>query len=155
MNRTKFLAFIIVALLISNFMLIWHITKRPPHPGPGHGGPRNAIIEKLHFDEEQIKKYDVLIDEHRAVVRENDQKIMHLKNSLYALVDSSVNNAEKDSVMLALAEAQANIEKAHFRHFQDIRRLCRDEQLDEFRELMDEIASLFAPPRPPGRRMEH
>lgn len=51
---------------------------RKPHPN--HEGPKKLIIEKLHFDEQQIKVMNTMVDRHRTEIRKSDDRILKLKN---------------------------------------------------------------------------
>jgi periplasmic protein CpxP/Spy len=106
-----------------------------------HEGPRNKIIEQLQFNDEQIKKYDVLISWHRAEIRKHETQMLELRNTLYSgLVTASVPN---DSIVRVIATLQEQIEKVHYKHFSDIRSICTNEQLPLFNKLLLEIAAMF------------
>ena len=60
MNKKHFYTLTIVGLLLVNLMLIGFITfqkKGRPHPMQ----PKNIIIDKLNFDNDQIASYELLI----------------------------------------------------------------------------------------------
>ena len=127
------------------------LSNKPKHGGPGpNGGPRNIIIKKLDFDDRQIKQYESLIQWHRGEIDKSQEQMVQLKNELYStLVDS--NTATKDSLINEISIIQKNIETIHYKHFQDIKKICKTEQLVAFEKLSKEIAALFAPPHPPKR----
>jgi hypothetical protein len=56
----------------------------------------------------------------------------------------------QDSVIAELGAAQQHVERIHYRHFEEIRMLCRPEQLPLFNELSAELAAIFS--GPPGKR---
>jgi len=160
MERSRLILIIAVGLLLSNLLLVGYIMAGrrhdhhdgpPPHGRPSGHGPRNIIIEKLHFSEAQVEEYDQLISWHRNEIDSTDQQIVELKNRLYhglATPDSS----GKDSLIAAISMAQQHIERVHYKHFEDIGKLCTAEQKPAFEALTREIASLFAPgPRKPPR----
>jgi protein CpxP len=45
---------------------------------------------------------------------------------------------------------QTYIERTHYKHFEDIKQLCKPNQQKDFEKLTQEIANLFG--RPKGRR---
>ena len=66
MNKQKFYIIIIGVLILINLTLMWLFFKQ--NNSSKKGGPRNMIIEALHFDDEQIRKYDLLIKDHRVLM---------------------------------------------------------------------------------------
>lgn len=149
MNKNKFYISVIIGLLLSNLLLVSFFIFMPKHEkriDPDR--PRNIIIERLQFDEQQIREYDELIKEHRIQIREKDRQMIQLKNSLYGLLYSSENiELKTDSLIKELGKTQQQIEQIHFNHFMDIKRLCKPEQLPEFDRLAKDISGIFAPPR--------
>lgn len=159
MQRSRLYILIIVGLLLSNLMLVGYILsarsegqRHGPPPPPGHGGPRNLIIERLHFTEQQVAEYDKLIQWHRSEISRADERVMELKNSLYATLLKADTPTSKDSLITEIARVQQHIEEVHYTHFEDIRNLCTADQKPAFEELSGEIASLFShPPHKHGR----
>ncbi|MBL7883326.1 MAG: hypothetical protein JNL69_04620 [Bacteroidia bacterium] len=152
MNKVKLLAIISVGLLVSNILIVVLLfNKSDKHP-PRHGGPRNIIIEKLHFDETQITEYDQLIQWHRSEIDKNEHQMMALKNQLYSLLKENASSEKKDSLINELSLLQKQIENVHYKHFSDIQKMCKAEQQEAFNSLIEEIAILFSPPHPPGKK---
>ena len=157
MEKTKLLTFGIIVLILLNlgtlgFLLLSGPKEHhPPHgQGPeGRSKPREIIIEKLHFDTNQIKEYDQLIQWHRSHITEIEDKIRDSKNELYLqLNENPINEKAKDSLINTLASYQKQIESVHFKHFQDIKKLCKKEQLEDFTALTSALSRLFSkPPR--------
>ncbi|MFY7847089.1 Spy/CpxP family protein refolding chaperone [Chryseobacterium gambrini] len=149
MTKNRFYIFIIVGLLISNLLLvIFMLTRKPPH----HSGPRNLIIERLHLDEKQIQQYDVLIRQHRMQIREKEHEMMDAKTQYYSLLKNK-DQKNGDSLVQQIGKISMETEKINFKHFQDIRKICRPDQLQDFDHLIDEFESLFAlVPKPPHER---
>lgn len=121
-------------------------------PQQRHEGPRNIIIERLNFSEEQVAKYDELIQWHRGEIRRTDHKIMELKNELYNTLGDNADSNTKASIIVAIGNTQQEIERIHYKHFEDIKDLCTDLQKPTFDALTKEIASLFAPPHKRGKK---
>lgn len=156
MEKTKLLTFGIIALFVLNLGTLGFLFlsgpkgHHPPEHGPeGRSKPREIIIEKLHFDAAQIKEYDKLIQWHRDNVSKLEEKIRDSKNELYLqLNENPVNEKTKDSLITVLADSQKQIESVHFKHFQDIKKLCKKDQIDDFTELTQELSRLFSKPPP-------
>lgn len=160
MNKNKLLIFLIAGLLISNILLVVFMLKGR---GPGHGpppfhrgGPRDLIIERLHFDEAQVQQFEKLIQEHQKNLRTEDEALMTIKNTLYSNLKSEENKTVTDSLINSMVAIQNKIEHVHYSHFQDIKKLCKPEQLEDFNELASELSRLFGPPKgPPPHHKPH
>jgi len=142
MNRTKFYNIIICLLLISNFVLLYFALQKSSR-GFDPDGPKNIIIEKLHFDENQIKSYQKLIDKHRKDIRKNNDQILMLKKELYSNLKTNDSKKELDSIATQIGVIQKQIEEIHFNHFLDIKALCKPEQLSKFDSLSEELTEIF------------
>lgn len=146
MNKVKLLGIILVIMVLTNIGLCFMIYKNMQHRRPE--GPRNEIIEKLQFDDAQVKQYDVLIKKHRSDIRQAQDGIRNLKNNLYGQLKSPASGNNSDSTISQITTLQKNIEYIHLHHFRDIQQLCRQEQLPLFNALTAEIAGLFSPNHP-------
>ncbi len=146
MKRRTFTKISIAFLILSNGVFIFLLLGRPHHPN--HGRSREEIISRLQFTDLQIQKFEVLIKEHRSEISINEKQIRKAKNNYF----SGLKNDEKeiDSVSLTtILASQEKIERAHFTHFKKVRKLCSKEQLSAFKKLMNDIARIFSPQRPP------
>ena len=151
MEKTKVLTFGIVALFLLNLGTLGFLLlsgpkgHRPPNGPEGRPKPREIIIEKLHFDAAQIQQYDKLITWHRSQINDLEDRIRDAKNELYLqLNEEVVTNKTTDSLINVLAMSQKQIETVHFKHFQDIKKMCKKEQLNDFSELTEELSKLFS-----------
>lgn len=163
MNRTKLLTIAVIGLLLINLgtlgVMMMHKPPRPPHgempPPPtdgNEGGPRQIIIDRLHFDGNQQKQYEVFISEHRKKTDDLHNASKELHNQLYIMLKSeSIDKTKSDSLIEEIAGNQKAIENLNFNHFQEIKSICKPEQLEDFNELAGELAMLFGPKGPPPR----
>ena len=153
MNKIKLLVISVIVLVVLNLFLVSNLffKTKPPFPLKGRKLPREIIIEKLNFDENQIVDYVELIKEHRREIRTNDREIRQLKKKLYSLLQSD-NFELKDSLITKINIIQEDIEYIHFDHFMDIKNICNDNQLEEFNKLSVELSKLFSPHKPPRRK---
>ncbi len=154
MNKNKLLIFLIAGLLISNILLVVFMIKGrgPGHhgpPPPHHGGPRDLIIERLHFDEAQVQQFEKLIQEHQKNLRTEDEALQNIKTTLYSNLKSEENKVVTDSLINSMVVIQNKIEHIHYSHFEDIKKLCKPEQLEDFNEFASELSRLFGPPKGP------
>ena len=150
MNKVKFLYIIIVLLVATNVSVLLNIYfHKPPHPH-NENGPKKIIVEKLGFDKTQSEAYDVIIKQHQVKIKSIENKIRKNKDALFALLKED-DLSTKDSVVSNLGSLQMEIESAHYTHFEAIKKICKDDQLERFDELTKELGSLFAPPKPPNK----
>jgi periplasmic protein CpxP/Spy len=142
MNKVKLLSVFCVGLLITNIGLVWFLLSHKPGRQKG-GGPKKMVIEKLDFDENQVKAYTKLIDWHKSEVIASEQKITELKNKLYSTLATENELNIKDSLIIEIGTLQMALEKIHYKHFQDIKQLCKPEQKKAFEAFSIEITHLF------------
>lgn len=148
MNKKTFIILLISLLVLSNFIMAWFLIKPKPHRfGPDQ--PKNIIIKKLRFNDNQVEKYELLIDEHRKEIRKRDEKIMNLKNKLYLGLNNNTDSSSVNVLMDSITSIQKEIELIHYRHFQDIKSLCEGDQLNDFSKLSQELSKIFSPQKPP------
>lgn len=153
MDKVKLLTFSVVALLILNFGVLGFLvfSKGKNHRLEKHETPREIIIDTLKFDENQVDKYDELIQKNRKNIDEIDDSISNTKNKLYQLLNSqTINKVEKDSLISKINFFQKQIEATNFNHFIDIKNLCNKDQIDKFEDLTKELSKIFS--RKPKRR---
>jgi protein CpxP len=151
MIKKKFQTFLIVGLILSNLLLIGFVAFRKAGHMPNEG-PKELIIERLHFNSDQIHHYEALIKDHRTKIRSLDRQLLTVKTKLYhELVPSKISADNKEELFRSLAQLQEKIERVHFDHFTAIRELCTDEQMGDYNLLINDIAQLFSP-HPPRRK---
>lgn len=149
MDKIKILTYAVIALLVLNLATIGFVVSKPRDRHRPE--PREIIIEKLHFDETQQKEYEQLIYWHRGQIRQLDEKIRETKKELYAqLIKNEIETKTKDSLITSITVYQKQIEATHFRHFQDIKKLCRKDQMQNYTDLTSDLSKLFSP-KPPKR----
>ncbi|MEJ6584225.1 MAG: hypothetical protein QNL61_01425 [Crocinitomicaceae bacterium] len=148
MNKVKFLYIIIVLLVATNVsVLLGMYLHRPPHPH-NEGGPKKFIVEKLGFDEAQTNAYDLIIKQHRSSIQSIENNIRRNKDALFTLLKED-DITTKDSIINNLGALQMGVEAAHYAHFEAVKKICNDEQLERFDELTNELGRLFSPPKKP------
>ena len=157
MEKTKLLTITVIGLLLLNIGTLGFLFFNGPNEHrPPHGGrpePKAIIKEKLHFDDKQQKEYAELIKWHRGEIKKLDSNIRQTKNELYSqLNQTEVNLKTKDSLITLLNSYQNQVEETHFKHFEDIKKLCHQDQLEDFNELTEDLSRIFAPNKPPRPR---
>lgn len=148
LSRIKFwqIAALLLLLLNIGMVALMRFSKPPRH----REGPKKQIIEQLNLDAEQVNAYEQLISQHRAAVTSKQREIHQLKENLYGqLMVTPAPPA--DSLAISIGKLQTELEHIHYRHFQEIKNLCRSEQLPAFNRLAGDLARYFAPPPLPGK----
>ena len=140
MNKFKFLKLIIIGLLLSNGILLFMLFKEHIR----RDGPKTIIIEKLHFDKEQIKNYETYIQKHRKAINNNEAILNKLRGSLFEQLKYQQDTTKIDSLISKIAMQQNLAEKINYYHFLEIKHLCKPSQQKYFDELTTEIANLFS-----------
>ena len=151
MNKTKLLSFAVIALLLLNFGILVFLFLSKDKDGPrGRKMPREIVIEKLHFNDNQIIEYDKKIKIHRETITTLDDSIKVVKNELYQLLNfETVDLVKKDSLYSKLANYQKQVETTHFNHFLEIKAICKKEQLADYKTLTEELSKIFTYGRKP------
>ena len=159
MNKSKLLTAVVIALLTINIMtLTFFIIKKPNDvlELKINKSPKEIVIKKLHFDANQILKYDSLIEIHKNSVRKLDQNIRMYKNNIYATLAKEENNKTIDSLFFKLTNSQLAIEKIHYQHFLDIKQICKKDQMVSYESLTEELSQIFNAKTPPrNQKREH
>jgi periplasmic protein CpxP/Spy len=161
MSKIKLLSVAVIGLLAINIAVVgFLLLRKPPMPPKGmhqaeeKKGPKQIIIDKLHFDKDQVVAYEALIVVHRESVKELKDSISDTKNNLYQSLKTET-FADKDSLINLLSALQTRIETIHYEHFAQIKNLCKPEQMGDFNKLTNELAFYFTtekkatPPPPP------
>jgi protein CpxP len=142
MNNIKKLSIYVIILILVNVGLLLYILFFKHHH---RKKPREIVIEKLHFNNNQIKKYDITIKKHQKNIREIDDSIKMVKNKLYILLNQSkINKEQQDSLIQKITFFQKKTEIIHFNHFLEIKEICHKDQLDEFKDLTTELSKIFS-----------
>ncbi len=164
MEKTKLLTVAVITLLLLNLGTLGFLFLTGPkghHPNPEEGQEgrpkaREIIIEKLHFDANQQKEYDKLIKWHQVEIRTIEDNIRAAKNKLYLQLNKEeVDEKAKVTLIDDMSVYQRQIETTHFKHFEDIKKLCHKEQIEDFNDLTEELGRIFSKgQRPPEPRHE-
>lgn len=157
MSKIKLLTISVIALILINIATLAFFFFKGPRP-MGKKNPKEIVIEKLHFDENQVASYDALINIHSEEVKSLNDAILKTKNNLYSELSKTDNKTVIDSLLMQLATQQGEIEKTHFNHFLAIKKICKPEQIEDYNALTKELSKIFSPKLPPNemnREHEH
>jgi hypothetical protein len=141
---------LVVVLLVLNLIAVsafWFFNGGSKHgngvrDGQG-GGPRNEIIDRLHFDAKQVTQYDSLIVKHRKLIAQKEKEIQGLRTALFVGVAEGISDGRKDTLVNQIGVLHADIQRIHYAHFLDIQRICKPEQQKDFALLTKDLAKMF------------
>ena len=149
---------LVIVLLVLNLIVVsaFWILGGGHKPGNGGrdgqgGGPRNEIIDRLHFDAAQVTEYDSLIVTHRKMVGEKESEIQGLRTALFVGVAEGISQGRKDTLVNQIGVLHADIQQIHFAHFLDIQKICKPEQQGDFALLTKDLAKMFRGRGPKGK----
>jgi protein CpxP len=128
MNKQNFYIIIIGVLILINLTLMWLFFNQ--NNSSKKCGPRDMIIEALHFDDEQIREYDLLIKDHRILMFKVKSELYNFRKS-YFLTDS-------DSALSLLSNSYSNLENINKNHINEIMEICNSSQKEDFRIVIKE-----------------
>ncbi|RZM27423.1 MAG: hypothetical protein EOO88_13270 [Pedobacter sp.] len=152
MTKIRLLTISVAALVLINiFTASWFLMQSPGTRGTrfsvrDNEGPKAIIIHRLNFDSAQVIKYEMLIKVHRSTVKKLNDSISSVKNKLYSSLTGNATNSQ-DTLFSKLAGFQQRIEMTHYKHFIDIRNLCRPSQRSSFNALTKDLADYFTSQR--------
>lgn len=150
-------------LAILNIVLMINMWSKPHgkpmHSSmPMHGGPKERIISELKFTPDQIDLFEDLVDKHRALMRDLNDKGREIRSQYFDLLKQEQPDQKLvDELSLAIANNQKEIEQVTFNHFKDVRKLCSAVQKEKFDGLIGEVLKGMARPphgdEPPHKNM--
>ena len=152
--RQKWLLILVAILLLTNIATLsiyWF--KKPDHEGgPNRDGANREkrmgqfMVDQMKFDATQEAAYWKLRDSMMVVQKPVMDSIRNAKKRFFDLL----NQAETtDSILVArsneIADLQKKLDIATFRHFKNVRAICRPDQLQKFDTVIKEIVNRMTP----------
>ncbi len=149
-KQNRFLGSVIAVLVVLNLATLTRVwTGRPQRPAPrpepaGQGREpdqlQRVLRDELAFDDAQIDEYRRLTRQHREEVSRLNEEIRRTKQRMFEAAFQAGPEAELSESLLALTQQkQAEIEKATFQYFLDLKKLCRPDQQRKLKILVDEL----------------
>ena len=152
--RQRWLLVLVAILLLTNIATLsiyWF--KKPAHEaGPGRdAGNREKrmgqfMVDQMKFDDSQEATYWKLRDSMMTIQRPVMDSIRNSKKSFFDLLNQP---DATDSALIArsneIADLQKKLDLATFRHFQNVRAICRPDQLQKFDTVIKEIVNRMTP----------
>lgn len=148
-KQKRYLIFVIVLLVILNFatiLMIW--LNKPPQPML-QGEQLKPEQEKMHiqqllkdqlgFDEAQTEQYLKLREEQKERTSLIQTEIQRIKKQMFdEVLKDNPQTTLSDSLLQLSQEKMADLEKLTFKHFLDLKKLCKPGQQDKLKFLIGE-----------------
>lgn len=153
MNKSRLILVALILLVLLNIgtlIILFLPTRKEDRQGPPGRTAADFIIGQLHLDASQQEKFAELRMRHQdavAVARREDRRLHDMYFNL--LKNDQPDKTKADSVSRLIADQRRVIEEATFIHFEELRKLCRDDQKKLFDATIDEIARMIGPKGPP------
>jgi periplasmic protein CpxP/Spy len=153
MKSSKKLQIILFVLLIINTIGMIYIYLKPSETHKHHKRAlAELVIKTLNLDTEQQIAYEKLILQHRASIHQLENKRFKTKQAYFQLLNEADDSLKIEETVIKLESIQGEIETTHFKHFKDIRALCKPNQLDSFKTLTHHFSRFFSPPPMPDNK---
>ena len=140
MNKQNLFAALAVIMILINIGLLSFLFLKPKIENSK--GPKDYIVQKLDFDDEQVKAYEEVIEKHSSASRILKDSEEELSTLLYDQLNAN-QNAQTDSLLQKLGELRMQIDKLNYNHFIEIKTICRPNQKEKFANLTKELHLLF------------
>ena len=152
--KNRLFTWLLALLLLANAVTLAFFWVDRAKPGNGQkGGASGYLIQQLNFSDEQKQKFELLVKEHRMKTQELRPMIKAAKDSMFGLVkQSGVSDSAKRVAAEKASEYIMQLDLYTLDHFQKIREICDPEQQKKFDQILNELTSLLANQRPPGRQ---
>ncbi len=167
-KQKRYLIFVIILLVILNLstlLMLWigrplHLSAKEGPVSTEHEKARvqQLLKDELEFDETQIKQYLKMRHEHHEQAQQLNDDIRNLKKQMFdEVLQDKPQPILSDSLLILVQEKQADLEKLTFRHFLNLKKLCKPKQQDKLKLLIHEVfrrkpasRENGMPPNPPG-----
>ena len=152
--RQRWLLVLVAILLLTNIAtLSIYWIKKPDHDGGPGRDPGNRekkmgqfMVDQMKFDATQESSYWKLRDSMIAIQKPVMDSIRSSKKRFFDLLNQP---EATDSMLIAhtnqIADLQKKLDLVTFRHFQNVRAICRPDQLQKFDTVIKEIVNRMTP----------
>ena len=143
MKRENILTWLVVFLTVLNGAVLLYFISREHAPEPAP--PDRIIIETLQLDSDQRAEFKKLKDEHHnKMVELNARFRLTMENYFLTLQTNSIGKDSLEQVITQLEKERLSIT---YSHFQDVKKMCKNDQLEKFNAFLPELIRLVGAPR--------
>lgn len=152
MNKRRVLIIAVVLLTLMNIVFIAFHFLRPKHPAHADMNKKEMLINDLGFDKSQQKSFQKMVISHQSQIIKLRKKQAAIKNILYKTIGEEGQESIRINQMEKLTVINDEIEFLNLEHFDDIRKLCREDQIPKFKKFRSKLGTFFSPPKPPMKK---
>ena len=120
---------------------------KKPHQQKKDSG--NFLVKELQFDENQKERFRFFDDQHREAMMNFDHEIRASKDVLFSSFSDSTFSS--DSISKRIGELEGEKEQEIVAFFKQVRKICTEEQILKFDELIKKALHKKGGMRPPPR----
>jgi len=154
-SRKKWPLVLVAILLVTNIATLafmWSIREKKK---PGNQSPKGRMgqfmVDQMKFTKEQEAQYwqlrDSMLNQQRPIM----DSMRASKTKFFALLNQpDINDSALQAKTEEIGELQKRLDIVTFRHFQQIRTICKPEQLQKFDTVIKEIVIRMTNFRRPG-----
>ena len=143
MKKNVLLLVLLVFLIVMNGVLLFLVVKKPNRkPGP----PRDFIVERLDFNEEQLVEFAEIDETHHQKMRAIDDESRRLKGILFTTREENRVNIDSIGDLIGTLAKERELEVHHY--FKRIEQLCDDKQKLKLKRI---VRGALRPGPPHGR----
>ena len=149
--KTKLIPVLLILLVLLNGVLIFMLINKPHEKLPLRQ-EGNFLTEQLQFSESQKKDFNSLDKNHKNVMMKIDEEVRRNKDILFN--SFSNNDFKLDSIASEIGLLEGKKEIEVFIFFSKVRKMCTDEQIMKFDNIINE-ALRGGEKRPPRDGKNH
>lgn len=158
--RQKRLVILIGILLVTNIITLAFLWSTRPHkdkhPQQNKSRMGQFMVDQLKFDSTQEAAYwalrDTLLSRQRPIM----DSLRIVKKSFFDLLNyTPVNDSALEARSNAVLAVQKKLDLTTFRHFQQVRGVCRPEQYQKFDTVIKEIVTRMTTFRRPNNNKDN
>ncbi len=140
MNKLTFYRYAAIGMLLLNVAMLTFFFLTMPSNRPLDGPHRVARAEEfISLDEEQVATFERYAREHEEAVRRLNQRHSELLSDYFKLLGDAGAAAQRDTLLSEILDMESQKISITYNHFEDIRSMLRDDQVDGFEEFYQEI----------------
>lgn len=147
MDKMKFFKILVIVLLLINLLTL-AFALAPKVMGPKGQGAKRGIQQHFNFDEAQLEEFEKSRDEIKMKLDDLNPRLTEISKEYYSLE----NEGEEGGALLdEIAKINAQIYRAHLKHFQDLRTIATPEQRKAIPDFINNLIRTGGQ-QGPGRR---
>lgn len=148
-RETLLLGIVALLVLLNGAILFFFLGRDENHRPPPHD---KIIVETLQFDKAQQAQFDQLKQDHHSRVKAIDDIFDKNMEKYFALLQTDTANLNlKDSIDSVMAFLEREKIRITYAHFEDLKKLCREDQQEKFNAFLPQLVKFIMRPNPPKK----